>query len=605
MMRTATTLLILVCLPLAAVADTLPTKSEILTFMRLVNDFWIGNNPDPGDNLWSRSTYFTGNMAMYSTWPDHDYHDYALLWAESNGWGLNGGTSTRDAGNHCAGQTYIALYEIDPIPVRISDITTSISNMINSPQVDDWWLIDALYVAMPVFTRLGIIHADTNYFDKMYALYDDTKTRRGLYDTTAGLWYRDESYLPPATTPNGKPIFWSRGNGWVFAAHAKVLEHLPITDPHRSEYLATFQAMAAALIDVQRADGFWNVSLADTLDWPGPESSGTSFFTFGMAWGINNGYLDAPTYLPVVTRAWNGLTQIALHDKGKLGYVQGAAGSPSGGQPVTYDQTADFAVGAFLLAGSEVYELAGGDPPAAPRDVTANLALDNVIAYSGQYAGFEASRAVDDSLWTRWTSIGFPQWIELDLGSVKPIGITELAPLRGRAYQFKVETKVNAGDPYALLVDRLTNTSNGMSFADSFPPVQARFVRLTVTGVHGYIGSYVEILEFKLYEHSLFTSVHCPTKTHVPALFQNYPNPFNPSTTIEIYLVTQEYVKVRIYDTRGYLIRNLEDGILPAGSQSIVWNGRDDQGRQVATGVYFVRFSAGSYQVTIKAVMLK
>ena len=229
---------------------------------------------------------------MYATWPRHDYLDYALLWATNHAWGLNGGTSTTNADNHCAGQTYIALYDIDRIPGRIADITTCIANMVGSSQVTNWSWIDALHMAMPVFTRLGVIHVDTDYFDKMYALYDDTKTRRGLYNATEGLWYRDQGYKPPASTPNGQPIFWARGNGWVLAALAKTLEYLPVTDPHRAGYIATFQAMAAALKDVQRTDGFWNVSLADSLDWPGPETSGTAFFAFGLAWGINNGYLD-------------------------------------------------------------------------------------------------------------------------------------------------------------------------------------------------------------------------------------------------------------------------------------------------------------------------
>lgn len=206
MMRSATMLLILLCLPLAVTAQTLPSQTEVLTSMRLVNDYWIGQNPDPGDNQWARATYFAGNMAMYATYPDNNYRDYALLWAANHGWGLNGGTSTTLADNHCAGQTYIALYELDPIPSRIADITTSIYNIVSGTDINDWSWIDALYMAMPVFTRLGVIHADTDYFDQMYALYDDSKSRRGLWDNGAGLWYRDQSYDPPATTPNGEPI---------------------------------------------------------------------------------------------------------------------------------------------------------------------------------------------------------------------------------------------------------------------------------------------------------------------------------------------------------------------------------------------------------------
>ncbi|HKJ41456.1 MAG TPA: glycoside hydrolase family 88 protein, partial [Sunxiuqinia sp.] len=164
-------------------------------------------------------------------------------------------------------------------------------------------------------------------------------------------------------TPNGLKSYWARGNGWVFAAHVRVLQSLPKNDPHRQEYIETFQKMAAALKDRQREDGFWNVSLDDPNDHGGPETSGTSFFTYGIAWGINNAILDSATYMPVVQKAWAGLTSIAIHEDGFLGYVQGVGSNPSSSQPVTEWSTADFGVGAFLLAGNEVGKLASGEMP--------------------------------------------------------------------------------------------------------------------------------------------------------------------------------------------------------------------------------------------------
>jgi len=228
---------------------------------------------------------------------------------------------------------------------------------VKSPVNDDWYWIDALHMAMPVFAKLGVLYKDSAYFQKMYNLYRDTKFRRRLYNPKDGLWYRDETFLPPRTTPNGKPVYWSRGNGWVFAAHARVLKELPSDDPHWPEYRETFQNMAAALRRIQRHDGFWDVSLADPGDFGGPEASGTAFFTYGMAWGINNGYLDEATYRPVVAKAWNGMVKAAVHPDGFLGYVQGAGLGPAAAQPVGYETTSDFGVGSFLLAGSEVGKL--------------------------------------------------------------------------------------------------------------------------------------------------------------------------------------------------------------------------------------------------------
>ena len=223
-----------------------PDKKEVLQTMIKVNDHWINGHIDPGDWEWNRAAYFTGNMALYHTWPDQKYLYYAIIWAENNGWGLKGGPSTRHADNQCIAQTYLDLYNIEQDPGQIQDIQESVGNMVNSTKKDDWHWIDAFFMAMPVFTRLGILNEDDWYFEKMYDLYEDTKVRRGLFNEESGLWYRDENFDPPFQTPNGKDCHWSRGNGWVLGAHARVLQHLPEEDPHRAEYISTFQKMAAA-----------------------------------------------------------------------------------------------------------------------------------------------------------------------------------------------------------------------------------------------------------------------------------------------------------------------------------------------------------------------
>ncbi|HEY7495111.1 MAG TPA: glycoside hydrolase family 88 protein, partial [Candidatus Tectomicrobia bacterium] len=209
------------------------------------------------------------------------------------------------------------------------------------------------FMEAPVLSKLCDLFQDTSYCAKLYAMYNDTKTRRGLYDTTIGLWYQFAGFIRPK-------ILWARANGWVMAAHVRVLEHLPADDPHRNEYIATLQSMAAALKARQRADGFWNVSLpapGTPETYPGPETSSTALFTYAMAWGINQGYLNRNTYTPVVLKAWDGMVRDAVHPNGKVGYVQGVGNDPSDSQPVTYESTELYGVGAFLLAGSEVAKL--------------------------------------------------------------------------------------------------------------------------------------------------------------------------------------------------------------------------------------------------------
>jgi unsaturated rhamnogalacturonyl hydrolase len=348
------------------------TRKDVLVKMELANAYFMTKWSDPGketstdrvrpSNIWTRAVYYEGLMALYAIDPKRAYYDYAVDWGQKHQWGLNTGVSTRNADNQCAGQTYIDLYRIDPRPERVHDIKASVDLMVKSDKKDDWSWVDALQMGMPVFTRLGVLYKDTAYFRKMYDLYSFTKYQHGdhgLYDQQEHLWWRDKDFDPPYKEPNGANCYWSRGNGWVFAALARTLEELPGTDPHYAEYFQDFRDMATALLKLQRADGFWNVSLMDPTHFGGKETTGTSLFVYGMAWGINHGFLDRSTYLPAVTRAWTGLAAI-VHPNGFLGFVQGTGKEPKDGQPVTDDHEPnfeDFGLGCFLLGGSEVYKL--------------------------------------------------------------------------------------------------------------------------------------------------------------------------------------------------------------------------------------------------------
>jgi rhamnogalacturonyl hydrolase YesR len=308
--------------------------------------------------------YYEGLLALNTIDPQKKYYDYAVDWGEKHKWGLNGGTATRNADNHCCGQTYIDLYLIDKKEERIRDIKTSIDNVVAGDKNDDWSWIDAIQMGMPVFTKLGNLYNDTKYFDKMYDMYAYTKNNhgdKGLYNREDHLWWRDKDFDPPYKEPNGQNCYWSRGNGWVVMALVRVLEELPNSDPHYAEYLQDFKDMCAALIKIQRPDGLWTVSLHDPNHYGGKEITGTSCFTYGFAWGVRKGILDKKRYQPSLAKAWNAMVKDAVHKNGFLGYVQGTGKEPKDGQPVTYTSTPDFedyGLGCFLLAGTEVYKLA-------------------------------------------------------------------------------------------------------------------------------------------------------------------------------------------------------------------------------------------------------
>lgn len=356
-------------------AQSLPSRSKTLKAMRLTNRYFMDKWPDAGkpiftnierpSNIWTRAVYYEGLMALYGIDKKKIYYDYMLQWGEKHKWGLRGGIKTRNADNQCCGQTYIDLYILDgkQQPERVHDIKASMDSMLKTSKIDDWNWIDALQMAMPVLVKLGNLYNDSSYFRRMYEMYAYTKYKhgdKGLYNPAEKLWWRDKDFDPPYKEPNGDDCYWSRGNGWVVAALVKTLEALPLSDPHYNEYLQDYKDMCAALLPLQRTDGYWNVSLNDPNHFGGKEITGTSLFIYGFAWGINKGILSKKTYKPAIAKAWKAMLKEAIHPNGKLGYVQGTGKEPKDGQPVNYDSTPDFedyGLGCFLLAGTEIYKL--------------------------------------------------------------------------------------------------------------------------------------------------------------------------------------------------------------------------------------------------------
>jgi rhamnogalacturonyl hydrolase YesR len=357
-------------------AQKLAAKKQVLQTITLANKYFMDKWPDPAkpifvpsrsrtwpSHIWTRAVYYEGLMALYSVDKKKAYYNYAFDWSAKHNWSLRDGIKTRNGDNQACGQTYIDLYLIDKDKSHIDSIKASIDKMMQTDKIDDWHWVDAIQMAMPVFAKLGVIYKDTNYFHRMYEMYAFTKYKhgdKGLFNAAEGLWWRDKDFDPPYKEPNGEDCYWSRGNGWVVAALVRILNTIPKNETHRAEYLADYKAMMAALIPIQRNDGYWNASLHDSTNFGGKELTGSSLFVYGMAWGINNKILDKKTYLPIVTKAWNAMSKESVHANGFLGWVQGTGKEPKESQPVTYEREPDFedfGLGCFLLAGSEVYKI--------------------------------------------------------------------------------------------------------------------------------------------------------------------------------------------------------------------------------------------------------
>ncbi len=308
-----------------------------------------------------------------------DVFAYTDRFGDFNNWVLDRNFSGNRHHRLAAGQSWIEAYQASPEGIKIDDtlkeIAAQTAATLGTVTSNAYFAVDSQFMALPAFAMVGKLDNNPSYFARLYKLFHYNKTTLGLYDPTARLYYRDVHYIyPAAQTPTGKKVFWARGNGWALGALARILRDLPVSDLRRAEYVTTLQQMSAALKAVQRSDGFWNMSLDDAGHYPGPETSGTALFVYGMAWGMNHGLLSTTTYKPVVAKAWNAMVTTAVHPSGQLGYVQGVGKEPVPPSEVTYHSAADFGVGVFLLAGSEVVKMAVDGKKYEVEHLTATVA---------------------------------------------------------------------------------------------------------------------------------------------------------------------------------------------------------------------------------------
>ncbi|MGO4771286.1 glycoside hydrolase family 88 protein [Flavobacterium sp. W22_SRS_FK3] len=346
------------------------SKEDVIAIIDKVNSRWQDTHIEPGNAFWHVSAYHTGNMEAYKVTQNKKYLDYSLAWADKNQW-MGAKSNNKSEWKYNYGendkhvlfgdwqicfQTYIDLYNFTGKndPDKIARAREVMEYQMSTPANDYWWWVDGLYMVMPVMTKLYNETGNDMYLEKLhsYLSYADSV----MYDDEAKLYFRDAKYIyPQHKSTNGKKDFWSRGDGWIFAGYAKIIQDIPKTAKHRNEYIKRFKDMAKALAHAQQKEGYWTRSILDPEHAPGPETSGTAFFTYGFLWGINNGILDKKTYSTVIEKSWNYLTAFALQADGTVGYVQPIGEKAIPGQVVNKNSTADFGVGAFLLAASEMY----------------------------------------------------------------------------------------------------------------------------------------------------------------------------------------------------------------------------------------------------------
>ncbi len=345
------------------------TRAEVLTVINQVNDYWQEHHSPEVRAFWDHAAYHTGNMEAYRLTGNQQFLQYSQRWAEYNHWM---GATEQDPSKwlykhygegqqfvlfgdwQVCFQTYIDLYHLSPAAYKIARAKEVMGYEADSQVHDYWWWADALYMVMPVMTKMYRLTGEQKYLDKLYAnlLYADSI----MLDAETGLYFRDGKYVyPQHQTQNGKKDFWARGDGWVLAGLAKVLQDMPKHYPHYDFFVKKYVRLAKSIASLQQKEGYWTRSMMDPHQAPGPETSGTAFFTYGILWGVNHGYLSKKAFSPVIKKAWNYLSTTALQPDGSIGYVQPIGEKAIPGQMIDIHSQANFGVGAFLLAACEYY----------------------------------------------------------------------------------------------------------------------------------------------------------------------------------------------------------------------------------------------------------
>jgi len=406
--------------------------SSIIEVSNAVADWQLANPSRHADWDWTDGALWTGMMSHCHTTADAKYINAMKKVSEDLKFGL--GPHRGFADDHCVGQLHLWHYLRDELPQQKEKTQQIMRAFIDRPHTEslkwvnhvhlrEWAWCDSLYMAPPTLAMLHAATGDQKYLDVMDQLW--WKTTAYLLDPKDDLYWRDSKYFGTKEA-NGENVYWSRGNGWVFAGTCHVLQHMPKDYPTRDKYIAVFKKMAKRLKALQLEDGSWHASLLDPDSFQSPESSGTAFFSYGFLWGINNGILDESEYLPAATKAWKRLVK-NVHADGKLGYIQPIGEDP---RKVTFDQTEVYGVGGFLQCAHELHKY--------------------LILNDSKTASITATNPTDGILLNEVVNISWDKVLaKLPSATAKNIGVRD--GVRGYFASTQVVDANNDGTPEALL----------------------------------------------------------------------------------------------------------------------------------------------------------
>jgi unsaturated rhamnogalacturonyl hydrolase len=346
-------------------AQDVMKPENIINKIEKVMDWQLANPTGKGLNTWEYGPFYCGIMSLHHLNGKQKNIDAMMEMGKTVDWQTR--PRPYDANVLCISQSFLELYEVtgDEYMIKNSRFVMDapmkrhLKYEVQFENNKYWWeywtWCDALFMAPPAYARLATIKKEPKYMDFMTDKWHLVSDH--LYSKTDSLYYRDDRFKT-MKSKNGGKIFWSRGNGWVVGGLVRVLQYMPKDHPERKFFEQQFIEMTTRLISIQVDHGFWSQSLYDAENYPQKESSGTAFFIYGMAWGVNNGLLDKDTFMPTIEKGWKALNE-AVFSNGKFGYVQEVGDSPT---EVVKEDTESYGSGAFILAGTEMYKLMGGKP---------------------------------------------------------------------------------------------------------------------------------------------------------------------------------------------------------------------------------------------------
>ncbi|MEB8344736.1 glycoside hydrolase family 88 protein [Flavobacteriaceae bacterium KMM 6898] len=333
---------------------------QITNIMRQTADWQFANPYNPKRILeWHWATYFIGLQSLYDITKEDRYKQEMINVGKQANWQLD--SKILYADNVAIGANWAWLYDLDKNPDMIEKVKYALDihlatrgaykanvTFAGNPYFDEWWTwCDALFMAPPAFIQMWKTTKEEKYLNYMDTMY--WKTADYLYSNEDSLMFRDDRYFPK-NAKDGKKVFWSRGNGWVVASLARILDIMPADYPNRPKYEKMFKEMTLKLLELQGEDGLWTVSLLDPDYLKKGESSGSSFFVYALAYGINNNLIDQK-YRGQVEKGWLALCK-NVNSNGRLGNVQPEGIDP---KPFTKENSHVYATGGFLLAGKQMH----------------------------------------------------------------------------------------------------------------------------------------------------------------------------------------------------------------------------------------------------------